>query len=376
MVLYFLTILALLGEKCMSMDASIRNWKGTVPVETGYPDFWPGWTTPDVFVDNNGNRIATTTTAPHVTGPFKYYLNVNEPGEPTLGIADNRLFLVIRNLGGKPAPGVQVTVQYAPMSTVGGLWVTAHFKLIDQFSIDLDATGTMDGEKELEVQWDLSDVTDTNGGLWPYPLGVFNHFCVQVQLTLAGDSDLSNNFAQSNFGNVISASPFSVIPLLVANSDHKQRTYEIVAQQLPEKWAVRLRGLKKNNDDKEGPNTGGAKREEKAMTHGGKMEFVLNPGEERFLTLTILPPQEQVHERQLVTIGLATDGKFVGGISVMAGPGAPPRRQGRNLSCGSKILPHNPLHNFFPKEEVVLRYPVQLDQPGTILARISEKPKK
>ncbi len=358
----------------MAMDASIRNWKGVVPIELGYPDFWPGWTSPDVFVDNNGNRSATTTTAPSTTGPFKYYLNVDEPGEPAVGVADNRLFVVIRNLGGAPAPGVQVIVQFAPISTAGGLWVSAaHFKQIDQFLVDLGASGTADGERELEVQWDLSDVTDTNGGLWPYPLGAFNHFCVQVQLTLAGDDDLSNNFAQSNFGNVISASPFPVIPLLVANSDPEEKTYELVAQQLPDRWGLRLRGLEKEREEeREKP----SRREEKTITHGGRVKFVLNPGEERFLTLAIIQPQEHVKERQLVTIGLAANGKLVGGISIMAGPGTPPRRPGRRLSeCGSPILPHYPLPVFFPRKEVVLRYPIQLALPGTVMARVAEQPK-
>jgi len=360
----------------MSMDASIRNWKGTVPVETGYPDFWAGWTSPDVFVDNNGNRTATTTSVPHTTGPFKYYLNVDEPGEPTIGVADNRLFLVIRNLGGSPASGVQVTVQFAPISTAGGVWVTtAHFKQIDQFSIDLGASGTAGGEKELEVQWDLSDTTDTNGGLWPYPLGAFNHFCVQVQLTLAGDSDLSNNFAQSNFGNVISMSPFPVIPMLVANSDPEQKTYELVAQQLPDRWGLRLRGLEKEGEGKDRDEKP-SKREDKTLVHGGKVKFVLDAGEERFLTLAIIQPQEGVKERQLVTIGLAENGKLVGGISIMAGPGNPPRRPGRRRSeCSSPILPQYPLPVFFPKKEVVLRYPIQFALPGTTLARVAGQPK-
>jgi hypothetical protein len=359
----------------MSMDASIRNWKGTVPIETGYPDSWPGWTSPDVFVDNNGNRAATSTTAPHTTGPFKYYLNVNEPGEPSIGSADNRLFLVIRNLGGSPASGVQVSVQFAPISTAGGAWVTtAHFRQIDQFSVDLGSSGTADGEKELEVQWDLSDVTDTNGGLWPYPLGAFNHFCVQVQLTLAGDGDFSNNFAQSNFGNVISASPFPIIPMLVANSDPEPKTYELVAQQLPEKWGVRLRGLEKESEEER--NEKAPRREDKAISHGGRVKFVLEAGEERFLTLAIIQPQEHSKERQLVTIGLAAEGKLVGGISFMAGPGNPPRRPARRTSeCGSPILPHYPLPVFFPKKEVVLRYPVQLALPGTTLVRVAEQPK-
>ena len=40
----------------MSFTPYITPWK-TTSIETGYPDIWPAWTSPDVFVDNTGARV-------------------------------------------------------------------------------------------------------------------------------------------------------------------------------------------------------------------------------------------------------------------------------------------------------------------------------
>ena len=42
----------------MAIDLSIRNWGASNP--SLYPPGWPLWTTPDIYVDNNGNRTLTT----------------------------------------------------------------------------------------------------------------------------------------------------------------------------------------------------------------------------------------------------------------------------------------------------------------------------
>jgi hypothetical protein len=54
----------------------------------------------------------------------------------------------------------------------------------------------------VEIPWDLIDLTDTNGGLWPLPLDDFVHFCVIVRIAHADDVDECNNQAQNNFGDV------------------------------------------------------------------------------------------------------------------------------------------------------------------------------
>jgi hypothetical protein len=348
----------------MSFDPYITPWKGTVPIETGYPDTWPGWTSPDIFVDNTGSRVETTTTAPHTTGPFQYWLNVNEPGEPEIGVADNRLFVVVTN-NGNMSGSTQVNVSFTPFAMVGGVWTQFQFEQIAQFSITLGPSGSATGQLQTEVQWDLSDITDTNGGLWPFPLGAFNHLCVQVQLT-------PGNGTQSNFGNIVSASPFPIATLLVVNSDPEPKTYEIVAQHLPEKWSLRLRGAEKRRGDKDGAKGASKEREERVVSGDEKVKITLEAGEERFVTLAIVHPAGELKEKQLVTLGLLAEGKLVGGITLSGGPKPVSSRQPTRPACPPHIIPHFPLPVFFPKKEHVFRAPFQVATPGTTLIRIAE----
>jgi hypothetical protein len=306
----------------MPFDPYITPWK-TVSPETGYPDFWAGWTSPDIFVDNTGSRVETTSTAPHTTGPFEYWLNVNQPGEPEIGVADNRLFVVVTN-NGNAAGSTQVTVGFTPYAMIGGAWTQFQFKQIAQYPVALGASGSATAQLQTEVQWDLSDVTDTNGGLWPLPLGAFNHLCVEVQLT-------PGNGTQSNFSNVVAASPLPIVPLLVVNSDPEPKTYEIVAQNLPEKWSLRLRGAPKD------PTIGG----------GDKVEIALKGGEVRFLTLMIAHPEGSLKDNQLVTLSLMANGKPVGGLTLSAGTTAPARRQ--PMASPLRFRPLQPLPVSFPK---------------------------
>jgi len=345
----------------MSFNPYITPWKNTCPVETGYPDTWPCWTSPDIFVDNTGSRIEATTTAPHTTGPFEYWTNVNEPGEPEIGKADNRLFVVVTNKGSESG-STEVTVTFTPYAMVGGVWTQFQFEQITKFSINLGPSGSPTGQLQTEVQWDLSDVTDTNGGLWPIPLGAFTHLCVQVQLT-------PGNGTQSNFGNVISASPFPVVPLLLVNSDPEPRTYEILAQQLPKVLSLHLRGIEKQREEKEKSSTASAKREERTIALSEKIKITLEPGEERFLTLSITQPHGKAMEQQFITLGLLFEGKLVGGITLNAGPKPIPKRQPKRPTCPPPILTQNPLPVFFPKKEVVFRVPIQMDIPGTAVVR-------
>ncbi|MGD0694538.1 MAG: hypothetical protein ABSB82_06750 [Terriglobia bacterium] len=349
----------------MSFDPYITPWKTAFP-ETGYPDTWPGWTTPDIFVDNTGSRVETTSTAPSASpaDPFQYWLNVNQPGEPEIGVADNRLFVVVTN-NGSVSGSTEVTVGFTPYAMVGGAWTPFQFEQIAQFSVTLGPSGSPTGQLQTEVQWDLSDITDTNGGLWPFPLGAFSHLCVQVQLT-------PGNGTQNNFGNVISASPFPIVPLLVVNSDPEPRTYEIVAQHLPEKWSLRLRGTEKRRKDKDAAST---KREERMVSRDEKVKITLEAGEERLLTFAIVQPEGRLKEKQLVTLGLMADGKLVGGITLNAGPGPIPRPRPTRPACPGPILPQRPLPVFFPKKQVVFRAPIQMAIPGTTLVRIAEQNK-
>jgi len=341
----------------MPFTPHITPWKDSFP-ETGYPDLWPGYTTPDIFVDNDGNRTPQTDTGPStIPGqPFHYFANVNQPGEPEIGVANNRLFITLTNTG-TTGGTVSVNVGFTPYAVIGGAWTQFQFEQIAQFPVTLGAAGSPTAQQQTEVQWDLSDVTDTNGGLWSLPLGAFTHFCVEVYLT-------PGNSAQNNFSNVISASPFPVVPLLVVNSDPEPRRYEIVAQNLPEDWSLDLYRVVKQGDDKQGA--------VHRIGAGDRVEITLEAGEERLLTFAIVHGKRDIEQRNFITLGLFADGKPVGGIALNAGTAPPRRRRPARPVCSPPILPQHHLPVFFPKKEVVFRTPLQVNIPGTTLTRIVE----
>ena len=113
----------------------------------------------------------------------------------------------------------------------------------------------------------------------------------------------------------------------------------------------------------------------KALSAEAKTKFTLEPGEERFLTVSIVRPEGQQKEPQQLTLSLLADGKPVGGLTLNAGPGAQPVRSGRRPCCGPPIRPHTPLPVFFPRKEEVLKFPIQFAPTGTVLARIAEQTK-
>jgi len=279
-------------------DVSIKLWKTTQP-QAGYPNWWSCWRTPDIFVDNNGNRIALSD--PTVPG-FKYYQNVDLSGEPTKGVSDNRLFTVVRNLGSPAANNVKVSFSYAPYGFVGGtLYQHVHFKPIAEVLVDLGAAGSPDAEKEVEVPWDLGDLSENNGGLWPAPISYFNHFCIRVTT----EHPSGNKQTQHNFVNVMGTSPFAPLSTVIVNNDKKEARYELVAPNLPQRWRLHVRGL-------------GEKSLQISSRSGAP--FILRPGEERFVTLTLVAGEEE-RVQQSVEVTLLRERRPVGGISFLATKG-------------------------------------------------------
>lgn len=290
----------------MGIQPSIRLWKTTNP-QAGYPNWWHCWRSPDVFVDNDGDR------APASDGTFEYYQNVDESGEPVKGKSDNRLFAVVRNLGSTAATGVQVEFSYAPYGVVAGtLYQHVYFKTIATASVDLLPTGSSGSKKEVEVQWDLSNLSEDNGGHWPAPVGYFDHFCVKVTLTHPSDSNLADNWTQHNYSNVLSSSPFLPIPIMIANTDDKNVGAELIVSPLS-KWKIGLRGLTEIEME-----TSKSKTKKQKFTLLDS--FSLKAGEERFTTLKIAPLRE-MEESQNIEVALRIDNKVVGGFSLRATKG-------------------------------------------------------
>ena len=286
----------------MSVDLAIKGWKVSEP-QTGYPTLWPLWRSPAIFVDNDGDRgepITDTATSP----PFLYYDRalVDEIGEPRKGIEDNRLFAAIENVGDAPADGVTINFSYAPYGVVGGvLYQHVHFKPIATVS---SLSFGAHARREVEVPWDLSNPSENNGSLWPAGIGFFDHFCVRVSIDYSGDIEPGNNSTQHNFGNVVSRSPFAPFAVLVANSEKEPNEFNLVAENIPQDWKIRFRGLEKRGQG----------------SHNSSGIFTLNPGEEKLLTFTIMKEENDQQDRDkekrdTIYISLQSEGKPIGGFS-------------------------------------------------------------
>lgn len=267
-VLFNLFLLLLSSAPAVAQpDPSITNW-GSPP---GSP---PPWKTPDIWVDNDG------------LSP------VNGPGEPSRGIA-NRLFAKIRNLGATSISNVNVRFAFAPY----GLWAPgslADFKEIGVVTVPtLGAMGSADAEKTVELEWDLSNLSEDNGGAWGgHTVGEFDHFCVLVTLTAQGDSNSSNNIAQNNFFSVpIEAGLAQSLKFLVANPKNQPAIAEMILRGLPETWRPRVEGLERGRT-------------------------TLKAKEVRLVTLAFMPPRGlETPPNAQVDVSLRLDGEIVGGIS-------------------------------------------------------------
>jgi len=254
-------------------DPSIKDW-GSPP---GSP---PPWQTTDIWVDNNGNGIP------------------NEVGEPSKGIK-NRLFAKVRNLGTTAANNVTVRFAYAPYGAWG--WASySDFKEIAVVTgVNLTQSGTPDAEKTIEVEWDLRDLSENNGGKWgSYTVGDFDHFCVWVRVEYAGDSNTGNNDARNNFTNVqtVFGKSYSM-KFIVANPKKGEANAELIIKGIPENWKLVVEGVKDYR------------------------RFLLKPREFRLLTLTFTPPAQPFSTAQIkqnVDVSLTLDKEVVGGISFVA----------------------------------------------------------
>jgi hypothetical protein len=180
----------------------------------------PLWQTPDIFVVD-----ATNT-------------EVNAEK----GIV-NLLRARVKNVGDVASSGATITFKYAPWFT--GI-TPAALKTIGTVAQDFTPGQTL----IVPINWDLTNLSDTNGGLWPAPISTFDHFCVQVIITLASDVNQGNNFAQNNFFDVETGfSIFGESAFLVGNPFER----EVVARlnlKVPEGYKGRVIGVPANESFK------------------------------------------------------------------------------------------------------------------------------
>jgi hypothetical protein len=275
-------ILVLLGAgpTLAQQDPSIRNWGNP----EGTP---PPWQTPDIWVDNNGKGTDDPA-------------GRDEVGEPSIGQSNN-LFAQIRNLGpGAIDADILVRFAFAPY----GVWTAASdadFKEIGSVTVHgLGAAGAMDAEKTVEINWDLSNLMEDNGGAWGgHTIGEFAHFCVLVTLSYGGDANMANNVAHNNFTNVpISGEAQQSVKFLIANPKATEAVAEMLIQGLPETWRSRLEGAEQGR-------------------------FVLKAHEFRAVSLTFTPPKRSSDAAPLsahVDVSLKLDGAVAGGLSILPLP--------------------------------------------------------
>jgi len=176
----------------------------------------PTWQTPDIFVVD-----ATNT-------------EVNAEK----GIV-NLLRARVKNVGDVASSGATVTFKYAPWFT--GI-TPAALKTIGTVAQDFTPGQTI----VVPINWDLTNLADTNGGLWPAPISTFSHFCVQVTITLASDVNQGNNFAQNNFVDVETG--FSLIgeaAFLVGNPFEREVEARLNLK-VPEGYRARVIGVPAN----------------------------------------------------------------------------------------------------------------------------------
>ena len=177
----------------------------------------PTWQSPDIFVVDNGNNV----------------VNAKQ------GIM-NRLRARIRNLGNAAANGATVRFKYAPYFI--GL-TSAGFKEIAAPTVNFAAARDASGNDLIVVpaQWDLTNPSENNGGIWPMPISAFQHFCVKVNVELPADVNQSNNAAQTNFVDLTAdcCRPFR---FLVGNPFERDVTARLVIGPLPKGYSVKREG--------------------------------------------------------------------------------------------------------------------------------------
>ena len=256
----------------------------------------PLWQTVDVWVDNDADCQPDTAGRP----------GCNEPDDPASPAVDaepskgrsNALFARVRNLGDTAITGATVTFQYAPF----GIGLPPIFANIGTATVNLAAAGSAGDVQVVSVPWDLSTLTFNNGGLWDVSstpavetIADFDHFCVKVQITAAGDVNPANNVAQNNFGDIPTAASPRTARFLVGNPFNKGVMAQVrISPLLPRGWSVKLGNVPVGEP------------------------FKMKKGEIRLAEATLVGSGDTQELKQdvVVDVSLVVDGVKVSGLSI------------------------------------------------------------
>ena len=177
----------------------------------------PTWQSPDIFVVDNGNNAVNA-----------------KPG------VMNRLRARIHNIGNAAANGATVRFKYAPYFI--GL-TAAGFKEIAAPTVNFAAARDASGNDLIVVpaQWDLTNPSEDNGGIWPMPISAFQHFRLKVDVELSADVNQGNNTAETNFVD-LTANCCRPFRFLVGNPFERDITARLVIDPLPKAYSGKLEG--------------------------------------------------------------------------------------------------------------------------------------
>jgi hypothetical protein len=249
----------------------------------------PRWKSPDIFVVDAANNEVNAAKG-----------------------AVNQLRASVRNLGNAAATGAVIRFKYAPI--FAGLTESA-MKTIGTVNQDFAAAGDSSGNDLhlVPISWDLTNLSDTNGGQWPMPISAFDHFCVRVSVEFPTDANLSNNSAQTNFFDVQIAhggGSKAAIHFMIGNPSSERAANAQLLVDLPGGFSATFCG------------------DDSPLPFGAT--FHLKPKEVRVATVNFIPPAGFESSRQeadvIGNISLKIDGRVVGGLSARFARGEQPTR--------------------------------------------------
>jgi hypothetical protein len=268
------------------------------------------WQSPDIFVVNgSGTEI-----------------------NAELGVV-NLLRARIRNLGNAAATGAVVKFYFT--TWYASSIPTSDFELIGSVTVNVPAGGA---PQIVPINWNMTNLSDTNGGKWPAPISTFNHFCVRVEIDYPSDINLSNNDAQSNFLDVtVATAPIGPIHFIIKNPLKTAANLQIVSDKFP----TELQGVIKapvitipkliaptGNEAvapavAPKPQVAAAPSKEVAIlrtrTLEGTIQLAANEAQIGTITLTPLPASATEHLTQDLVENVSTviNGKVIGGFSIL-----------------------------------------------------------
>jgi hypothetical protein len=194
----------------------------------------PDWASLDLFVNNGG------------VSEWNALVNIDDGGTPT--DFENTVYCRVRNVGDQAANNVQVTFEYARISSAGVTWLTVADAngAAQTLNVGTLAAGASNFPESAQnsppasasVQWYLP----------PIPLGeTVDHYCLKATVTSTNDVNPHNNWVQSNiaFAEYTPPVPFR-LTFLAGNPGkqeigvHLQHTHT-----LPDGWVVKIEGLKR-----------------------------------------------------------------------------------------------------------------------------------